>query len=258
MVERNCSAIGEKLRYVRLNMGTGTLSMIERHSHEPASLPDDDDGRAARLEKRDLLRAYLSQAVSEGLERGSAATRQGEIDNAELAALLDGSLPRAEWDAVVERMVNDPAARAELTAAAALLDEIQAQPATVPADLMARAAGVLARPEQDRPPVSAVTIASAPWYRRPLAWPAFALALVAVIAVPAVWTVVGDRTTAVEQGGSSDTFGRGIVAAPSVKKDAEPCVDRNGTTVQGTERKGDASAENKDRCAPKPPAAAKQ
>ena len=233
--------------------------MIERHSHEPASLPDDDDGRSARL--RELLRVRLSQAVSEGLERGSVAAQRGEIDNAEIAALLDGSLPRAEWEAVVARLVNDPAARAEMVAAAALLDEIEAQPATVPADLMSRATGVLAGPEQDRPPVSAVTIAPAAWYRRPLAWPAFALAVLVVIAVPAVWNVVGDKTTAVEQGGSSDTFGRGIVAAPSGpagKKDAQPCVDVNNTVVQGAERRGDASTENNTRCAPKPPEAAKQ
>jgi len=230
--------------------------MIERHSHEPASLPDDDDGRSARL--RELLRVQLSRAVSEGLERGSVAAQWGEIDNAEIAALLDGSLPRAEWDAVAAKLVNDPAARAELAAAVALLDDIQVQPATVPADLMARAAGVLAGPEQDRPPVSAARIAPAAWYRRPVAWPALALAALAVIAVPAVWTVVGDRTTAVEQGGSSDSFGRGIVAAPSGKKDAQPCVDANGTPVKGAERRGDASTENKDRCAPKPPTAAKQ
>jgi anti-sigma factor RsiW len=232
--------------------------MIERHSHEPASLPDDDDGRAARLETRELLRVQLSQAVSERLERGSVAGQRGEIDNAEIAAFLDGTLPRAEWDAVAARLVNDPAARAELAAAVALLDEIEAQPATVPADLMVRAAGVLAGPEQDRLPVSAVTIAPAAGYRRPLAWPAFALAVLAVIAVPAIWTVVGDKTTAVEQGGSSDTFGRGIVAAPSGKKDAQPCVDVNSTTAPGTERRGETSADNKDRCAPKPPTAAKQ
>ena len=43
-------------------------------------------------------------------------------NNAEIAAFLDGSLPRAEWDAVAARLVNDPAARAELAAAVALLE----------------------------------------------------------------------------------------------------------------------------------------
>lgn len=235
--------------------------MIERLSHEPASVPDEDDGRSTRLQMLEQLRVQASRAVSEGLERGSVAGRGDEIDNAEIAAFLDGSLPRAEWDAVAARLVNDPAARAELSAAAALLDEIQAQPATVPADLVGRAAGVLAGPDQDRPPVSAVAIAPAAWYRRPIAWPGLALAVLAVTAVPVVWKVVGERTTAVEQGGSGDTFGRGIVAAPSSptpKKDAQPCVDANVTPAQATERRGEASAENKDRCAPKPPGDGKQ
>ena len=235
--------------------------MIERLSHESASVPDEDDGRSARLQKLEQLRAHLSQAVSEGLEPGSAAGQCGEIDNAEIAAFLDGSLSRAEWDAVAARLVNDPAARAELAAAVALLDEIQAQPATVPAGLMGRAAGVLAGPDQDRPPVSPVTIAPIAWYRRPIAWPGLALAVLVVTAVPAVWKVVGDRTAAVEQGASGDTFGRGIVAAPSGairKKDAQPCVDANDTPAQGAERRREASTENDDRCAPKPPGPGKQ
>jgi hypothetical protein len=234
--------------------------MIERLSDEPASLPDEDDGRAARLEMRELLRVQLSQAVSEGLERGSGAGQRGEIDNAEIAAFLDGSLPRAEWDAVAARLVNDPATRAELAAAAALLDDVEAQPATVPADLMGRAAGLLAGSEQDRPAVSAVTIAPTAWYRRPIAWPGLALAVLVVTAVPAVWKAI-DGTTAVEQGGSSDRFGRGIVATPSSpvrKKDPQSCADASNTPAQGAERRGEASAENKDRCAPKPPTAAKQ
>jgi hypothetical protein len=231
--------------------------MIERLSHEPASVPDEDDGRSARLQ---MLRVQLSRAVSEGLERGSVAGRGDEIDTAEIAAFVDGSLPRAEWDVVAARLVNDPAARAELAAAVTLLDEIEAQPATVPADLKGRAAGVLAAPE-DRPPVAAVAIVPAAWYRRPIAWPGFALAILAVTAVPAVWKVVGDRTTAVEQGGSGDTFGRGIVAAPPGpvrKKDARSCVDATNPPAQGAERRGEASTENDDRCAPKPPGAGKQ
>lgn len=235
--------------------------MIERLSHESASVPDEDDGRSARLQMLEQLRAHLSQAVSEGLEPGSVAGQSGEIDNAEIAAFLDGSLSRAEWDAVAARLVNDPAARAELAAAVALLDEIQAQPATVPAGLMGRAAGVLAGPDQDRPLVSPVTIAPAAWYRRPIAWPGLALAVLVVTAVPAVWKVVGDRTAAVEQVGSGDTFGRGIVAAPPgaiKKKDAQSCVDANDTPVSGAERLREASTENDDRCAPKPPGAGKQ
>jgi hypothetical protein len=232
--------------------------MIERLSHEPASVPDEDDGRAARLQMLELLRVQLSRAVSEGLQPGSVAGQGGEIDNAEIAAFLDGSLPRAEWEAVAARLVNDPVARAELSAAVAMLDDIQAQPVTVPADLMGRAAGVLAGPEQHRPPVATVTIAPAAWYRRPLAWPGFALAILVVTAVPAVWKVVGNPTTAVEPSGSGDTFGRGIVAAPpgpAAKKDPKPCADANNAPAPGAERRGDAPTENDDRCGPKPPVA---
>ena len=119
--------------------------MIERLSHEPASALAEDDGRSDRLQTLEVLRAQLSRTISEGLGQGSVAGQWGEIDNAQIAAFLDGSLSRAEWDAVATRLANDPVARAELAAAAALLDEIQAQPATAPAGLMARAAGVLAR-----------------------------------------------------------------------------------------------------------------
>jgi hypothetical protein len=232
--------------------------MIERLSHEPASVPDEDDGRSARLQ---MLRVQLSRAVSEGLERGAATGQGDEIDSAEIAAFLDGSLPRAEWDAVAARLVNDPAARAELAAAVALLDEIEARPVTVPADLLERAAGVLAAPDRDRHPVAAVAIAPAAWYRRPIVWPGFALAILAVTAVPAVWKVVGDRTTAVEQGRQGDTFGRGIVAAPPdpvSKKDVPSCVDANNPPAQGTERRSEPSTEHDDRCGPKPPVAGKQ
>ncbi|WKA31150.1 anti-sigma factor [Bradyrhizobium roseum] len=232
--------------------------MIERLSQESASVPDEDDGRSARRQMLELLRAHLSQAVSEGLEPSSVSAQWSEIDNAQIAAFLDGSLPRAEWDAVVARLVNDPASRAELSAAVALLDDIQAQPATVPAGLMGRAASMLAEPAQDRPSVSAATIAPASWYRRTLVWPGFALAILVVTAVPTVWNVVGGRTTAVEQGGSGDTFGRGIAVAPpspTRKKDAQSCVDANDTPTPGAERRSETSAENDDRCRPKPPGA---
>ena len=134
--------------------------MIERLSHKPASVLAEDDGRSDRLQALELLRAQLSRTISEGLGQGSVADQCGEIDNAQIAAFLDGSLPRAEWDAVAARLVSDPVARAELAAAAALLDEIEAQPAAAPADLMGRAAGVLAASDQARPHVSAAAVTS--------------------------------------------------------------------------------------------------
>ena len=250
--------------------------MIERISHEPAPALAEDDGRSERLQARELLRAQLSRAISEGLGQGSAAGQGDEIDNAQIAAFLDGSLPRAEWEAVATRLVSDPAARAELAAAAALLDEIQAQPATAPAGLMGRAAGILAGPEQDRPRAAAVAVTPVAWYRRSIAWSGFALAVLAIVAVPAVLRMTGDGTIAVKQGEPGDTFSRGIAATPSSparKKDAQSCIDANeqsrkstpdntgndrGTvTPAGAGRPGEASTENNDRCPPKPPAAGK-
>ena len=71
--------------------------MIERLSHEPASALAEDDGRPDRLQTLEVLRAQLSRTISEGLGQGSVAGQWGEIDNAQIAAFLDGSLPRAEW-----------------------------------------------------------------------------------------------------------------------------------------------------------------
>ena len=245
--------------------------MIERLSHEPAAAPAEDDGRSDRLQTLELLRAQLSRTISEGLEQGSVAGQWGEIDNAQIAAFLDGSLSRAEWNAVATRLANDPAARAELAAAAALLDEIQAQPATAPADLMERAAGVLAASEQNHQRVSAVAVTSVARYRRSMAWSGFALAVLAVIAVPTVLKMIGDgAAVSVKQDDASDTISRTIVVTPSSparKKDARSCIDANeqarkstpdniGNATrpagEGAERRGEAPTENNDPCRPKP------
>ena len=245
--------------------------MIERLSHEPAPAPAEDDGRSDRLQALELLRAQLSRTISEGLGQSSVAGQWGEIDNAEIAAFLDGSLPRAEWNAVATRLANDPAARAELAAAVALLDKIQAQPATVPAGLTERAAGVLAASEQNHQRVSAVAVTPVAWYRRSMAWSGFALAVLAVIAVPIVSKMVGDGATiAVKQDDAGDTISRTIVVTPSSptrKKDAQSCMDANEQarkptpdnmgnathpTGEGSERRGDAPTENNDPCRPKP------
>lgn len=239
--------------------------MIEPISREPPPELGEDD-RSDRLQTFELLRVQVSRTISEGLERGAAAGQSGEIDNVQIAAFLDGSLSRAEWDAIAARLVSDPAARAELAAATALLDEIQAQPKTVPAGLIERAAGVFAGPEQDRPAVSAVAVTPVAWYRRPMAWPGFALAVLVVVAVPAVLKMAGDRPTAVEQGGAGDTFSRGIVATPSnQKKDAQSCTDVNEQASKAVPnnkgpagRPGEASTDSNDPCRPRPTEAGKQ
>ena len=223
--------------------------MIERLSHEPAPALAEDDGRSDWQQALELLRAHLSRTISEGFGQGSAAGQWGEIDNAEIAAFLDGSLSRAAWDAVAARLVNDPVARAELAAAAALLDEVQAEPVTAPTDLMGRAAGILAASEQNRPSVLAVTVASVAWYRRPIAWPGFALVALAIIAVPAVLSDPGD------------TFSRGIVAIPdpTKEKDARSCIDANEQARKpiSDNMGAETPSKNDDPCAPKPTDAGK-
>ncbi|WFU19372.1 hypothetical protein [Bradyrhizobium sp. CB3481] len=242
--------------------------MIERLSHEPASVPAEDDDRSDRLQALELLRAQLSRTISEGLGQGSVAAQWGEIDNAQIAAFLDGSLSRAEWEAVAARLVSDPVARAELAAAVALLDETQAQPRAAPADLVERAAGVLGASEQAQPHASAAAVTSVAWYRRSMAWPGFALAALAIIAVPAVLKMAGDGTpTAIKPGDPGDTFSRGIVAAPSSpakKKDAQSCNDaeqarKPAADNAGNDRRATAvgPAEHNDSCGPKPAAAGK-
>jgi hypothetical protein len=254
--------------------------MIERLSHEPAPAPAGDDGRSDRLQALELLRAQLSRTISEGLGQGSVAAQWGEIDNAEIAAFLDGSLSRPEWDAVATRLANDPVARAELAAAAALLDEIQAQPATVPAGLMGRAAGVLAASEPSHQRVSAAAAAPVAWYGRSMAWSGFALAVLAVIAVPTVLKMAGDGATiSAKPNDTGDTISRTIVVTPSSptrKKDARSCMDANEQagkstpdntgndrrpvtrpTAEGAERRGETPTDNDDPCGPKPAEAGK-
>jgi hypothetical protein len=213
--------------------------MIERLSQEPASVPAEDDDRSDRPQTYELLRAQLSRTISEGLGQGSLAAGQwGEIDNAQIAAFLECSLSQAERDAVTARLANDPVARAELNSAAALLDEIHTRPATAPADLVARAAGILAASEQSRAQVSAMAVSPVARYRRSIAWSGFALAVLAVIAIPTVVKLVGDGATiAVKQDDAGDAIGRGIVATPSSptkKEDAHSCVDANEQAKKST------------------------
>jgi hypothetical protein len=250
--------------------------MIERPSQEPASVLAEDDDRSDRLQTYELLRAKLSRTISEGLGQGSLAAGQwDEIDNAQIAAFLDCSLSQAEWNAVAARLALDPVARAELISAAALLDEIHARPATAPAGLVERAAGVLAPSEQSRPQVSAMAVSPVARYRRSIAWSGFALAVLAVIAIPTVVKMVGDGAT-----DAGDAIGRGIVATPSSpakKKDAHSCIDANeqakkstpgntgsdrgtgpGATAEVAEHPGKAAATDKDDpCGPRPAGGAK-
>jgi hypothetical protein len=113
-----------------------------------------------------------------------------------------------------------------------------------------------------------------------MAWSGFALAVLAVIAVPTVSKMAGDGATiAVKQDDAGDTLSRTIVVTPSSsakKKDSQSCLDANEqarkstpdnigndrrtetrATGQGAERPGEAPTENNDPCGPKPAAAGK-
>jgi hypothetical protein len=189
----------------------------------------------------------------------------------QIAAFLDGSLSRAEWDAVATRLANDPVARAELAAAVALLDEIQAQPATAPAGLMERAAGVLAASEQNQPAGFGGGGHSS------CLVPAFDGVVRLRSRRPGSdrgtdcfedgWRRRNDRGQA---GDAGDTISRTIVVTPSSptkKKDAQSCIDANEQArnrhpitwedrartrrPEGAERPGEAPTENNDPCGPK-------
>jgi hypothetical protein len=117
-------------------------------------------------------------------------------------------------------------------------------------------------------------------YRRSIAWSGFALAVLALIAVPTVLKLAGDGAAiAVKQDDAGDTISRTIVVTPSSptrKKDAQSCLDANEqarkptpdsmgnerrtetrATGQGAERPGEAPTENNDPCGPKPAGAGK-
>ena len=71
-----------------------------------------------------------------------------------------------------------------------------------------------------------------------MAWSGFALAVLAVIAIPTVVKMVGDGAAiAVKQDDAGDAIGRGIVATPSSptkKKDARSCIDANEQAKKST------------------------
>jgi hypothetical protein len=132
---------------------------------------------------------------------------------------------------------------------------------------MERAAGVLAPSEQNHQRVSAAAVTPVARYRRSIAWSGFALAVLAVIAVPTVLKMAGDGATiAVKQDDAGDTISRTIVVTPSSptkKKDAHSCMDANEQGRKstpdniGAERPGEAPSKYNDPCGPKPAGAGK-
>ena len=136
----------------------------------------------------DAVRARLAATLGEGLEGTAKHHERGEDDLALLAAHLDDALSEAERAAVLASIADDPARRANLASAAALLHAIEPDPPRVPAGLMALAQSTFAAPVGAR-------AARPRWIFRPRAaaigWAG--AALLALVLVPGIVLVRNDR-----------------------------------------------------------------
>jgi len=205
--------------------------MTERLSHELASLLAEDAGRSDRVGARGLLRARLARNISEGLgqvPREHGVGEAGSIDPARVAAYLDCSVSRAERDAVAVKLAHDPVARSDVASAVRLLDALEAPAEAIPAGLVARAVGILAKTRPIGPQAPAAGHAPiAIWWRHPAAWSAVAAVLLVAVLTPAVVSMVRERNQASTL---PDAEGvppsRGVVPSPAGKgKDTRSCDD---------------------------------
>jgi hypothetical protein len=195
--------------------------MTERLSHELVSLLAEDDGGLERVEARGLLRARLAQNIAEGLGQEAPSERGGDeagaIDCGRVAAYLDCSLSRAERDAVAVQLANDPVVRSEVVSAVLLLDGLEARTAAVPAEVIARAVGILAPARPVAPLASSLRHAPlAIWWRGPAAWSGIAAILLVAALTPAVVSMVRDGQPSLRdvKGAPVD---RGVVPSPTRK-----------------------------------------
>jgi hypothetical protein len=241
--------------------------MTERLSHELASLLAEDDGSLDRVEARDLLRARLARNISEGLAKGSPEHGGREaVEYARVAAYLDCAVSPAERDAIAAKLADDPGFRSEVASAVLLLDGLEAQPAAVPAELVARAVGILTAARPVGPRASVAWFAPiAIWSRRPAAWSGLAAVLLVAALTPAVVSMIRERH---EASTLPDVKGvpasRGVVPSPAGKgkdKDTPSCDDSSGPAKDLHPRSGEAgtsvdrAAKAPDRSA-QPPSAA--
>jgi hypothetical protein len=251
--------------------------MTERLSHELASLLAEDDGSLDRVEARDLLRARLARNISEGLAKGSrehGGREASTIEYARLAAYLDCALSPAERAAIAVKLADDPGFRSEVASAVLLLDGLEAQPAAVPAELVARAVGILAAARPVGPRASLAWYAPiAIWSRRPAAWSGLAAVLLVAALTPAVVSMVRERHEAPTLPDAKGVpVNRGVVPSPAGKgKDARSCDDSSepakdlhprsgeaGTSVDraakapGRSAQPPSAASDDDPCRPKP------
>jgi hypothetical protein len=172
----------------------------------------------------------------------------------------------AERDAISAKLADDPGFRSEVASAVLLLDGLEAQPAAVPAELVARAVGILTAARPVGPRASVAWFAPiAIWSRRPAAWSGLAAVLLVAALTPAVVSMIRERH---EASTLPDVKGvpasRGVVPSPAGKgkdKDTPSCDDSSGPAKDLHPRSGEAgtsvdrAAKAPDRSA-QPPSAA--
>jgi hypothetical protein len=161
-------------------MERGLREQIERLLAEASDGPHRPGAAGA-------LRARLAATLGEGLEGTAKRHERGDDDPALLAAYLDGALSEAERAVVLAGLADDPARRANLASAAALLGAIEPDRQEVPPGLMALAQSTFA-------PAGAAA-ARPRWIVRPRA-PAIGwagAALLVLVLVPGIVIVLNDR-----------------------------------------------------------------
>ena len=231
--------------------------MTERLSDAMAQMLDEGEPRSDAAALRALLHARLAGSLSEGLTHDSGRNgRASGDDSALIAAFLDGAATPAEREAIAAKLAADPAARADLVSAMALLDDIAAQPEALPAGLAARAEAIFA---PDPAPVMQAgggwlqsLVSASPW-RSP--GPRFALAAVLAVAIatPAVLQMVWHGDGAGE-GQDSGPVGRGLAPAETMRK-APAAAAKEAQGCEPSETPAVAAASPADRKTPPPPAA---
>jgi hypothetical protein len=214
--------------------------MTERLSEAMAQMLDEREHRSDHAAARALLHARLAVSLSEGLAHDAGRNGYaGDDDNAALiAAFLDGAASPAECDAIAAKLVGDPAARADLLSAMALLDNIAAQPEEPPAGLAARAAEIFT--PAPAPAMQAgggwmrSLVAASRWRQAPGARFALAAVLMVAIATPAVLQVAwrGDGAQQHEGDATGGPVGRGLAPAPATLQKTPPARAKESTAKE--------------------------
>jgi hypothetical protein len=234
--------------------------MTERLSDAMAQMLDEGEPRSDDAALRALLYARLAGSLSEGLAHDAGRNgRASGDDSALIAAFLDGAATPAEREAIAARLAADPAARADLVSAMALLDDIAAQPEALPAGLAARAEEIFAA--DPAPAMQAgggwlqSLVSASRWRSAP--GPRFALAAVLAVAIatPALLQMGWHGDAGMQrQDQDSGPVGRGLAPAETMRK-APAATAKGAQGCEPSETPAVAAAAPADRRTPPPPAA---